>query len=321
MKKIFLVLSVFLIAGCAHAPLKKTYLDNIKKVAILPFADYSYQQSFVEPVRWGLNSKIVEEVTDEFLKRGVMVIPQEDVNEFLVTEEIMKPVETEGIAEALSRITDNLKGESVISPEFEMTREHSEEMMEEVNKISYATSKKKEVLLNRICEALYVKEPFFQGVTSGLTKKKVIDLGSRMGVDAVIRGRIIEGGVLRRTSNPAFANQGIVPFLLKPFKTMVAGQADIKPSLGYAHKDKYEEDLSGEYDFKPYPTGENTSVVQIRIYLQDARTGEILWSGRKEAISRGLIFKTYYKDLFDRATKESVGLLVEDLFKGYRRMR
>ncbi|TBR18286.1 hypothetical protein EPO66_01590 [bacterium] len=321
MRKIFLLLSIFLFAGCAHAPVKKTYLDDIKKIAILPFADYSYQQSFVEPVRWGLNNRIIEEVTDEFLKRGVMVIPQEDVNEFLVDEEIMKPVETEGIADALSRITDSLKDESVISAEYELTREHSEEMVEEVNKIASEGTKKKEAILNRISEALYVKEPFFQGVTSGLTKNKVIDFGSKIGVDAIVRGRIIEGGVLKRTSNPAFANQGIVPFLLKPIKTMIVGQSDSKLSLGYAYKDKYEEDLSSEYDFKPYPTGENTSVVQIRIYLQDAHTGEILWSGRKEAVCNGLIFKSYYKNLFDRATKESVSSLVADLFKGYRRRR
>ncbi len=294
-------------------------MDNIKKIAVLPFADYSYQQSFVEPVRWGLNNRIIEEVTDEFLKRGVMVIPQEDVNEFLVTEEIMKPVETEGIAEALSRISDSLKDESVISADYELGREHSEEMIEELSKIALESSMKKEVILNRICEALYVKEPFFQGVTAGLTKNKIIDLGSHMGVDAVIRGRIIESGVLKRTSSPAFVNQGIVPFLLKPFKAIVAGQADTKLSLGYAHKDKYEEDLAGEYDFKPYPTGENTSVVQIRIYLQDARTGEILYSGRKESFCNGLIFKGYYKNLFDRATKESVSSLIGDLFKGYRR--
>ncbi len=325
-KTILFLLSIIFLTGCASLTLKKSsYLakpagpsfnpDNIKKVAIFPFADYSYQQSFVEPLRWGLNTEIIEDLTDEFIKKGIMVIPQEDVNGLLISEDIMKPIESEEVAGALQRIQDTIQKElSAISPEYELKRkEHSEEMRAEIEEMT--RDKNKEAVLNRILETLSLKEPVFQGATVSLTNDKIKELGASLGADVIVRGRIIEAGNLKKTANPAFSNQGVVYSILNPMKIFFFGQGDRLASLGYAQQEKYEDGILDAYSFKASPTGSNLALVQIRIYLQDVKTGEIIWSGRAESTYNPNIFKKYPKDMFDKVVKKITVSLARDLFK------
>jgi hypothetical protein len=105
-------------------------------------------------------------------------------------------------------------------------------------------------------------EPHLQGVTAGLPKDKVIELGRLLDVDLIIRGRILESG------------------------------------------------------FKP--SQPNTSVIQIRMYAQDAKTGELFWSNRGEfeVIHPDGFFSPPAdpKKLFDRATRELIDVLMVDFF-------
>jgi hypothetical protein len=325
-KTTLFLLSIIFLAGCSSLTLKKSsYVanpsgpsfnpGNIRRVAIFPFADYSYQQSFVEPLRWGLNTEVIEDLTDEFIKKGIMVVAQEDVNGLLISEDIMKPVETEEVASALERIQDNLQNElSAISPEYELKRKgHSEEMYAEIKGMT--NDKNKEAVLNRVLENLSLKEPVLQGATVSLSGNKIKELGAGLGADVIVRGRIIEAGNLKKTANPAFSNQGVVSSILNPLKIFFFGQGDAYASLGYAQQEKYEDGILDAYSFKASPTGTNVALVEIRIYLQDVKTGEIIWSGRAESTYNPNIFKKYPKDMFDKVVRKTTVSLARDLFK------
>jgi hypothetical protein len=98
-------------------------------------------------------------------------------------------------------------------------------------------------------------EPILQGVTGGLSKEKLIEIGRMLDVDLIVRGRILEFGF-----NPA------------------------------------------------RPT---SSVVQLRVYAQDAKSGELFWSNRGEfEVTRS----ADHRALFDRATRELIDALMIDFF-------
>ncbi|MFH0790609.1 MAG: hypothetical protein V2A64_03160 [Candidatus Omnitrophota bacterium] len=342
MKKIINLISFFtavcFIAGCAHLSFKNTSPNSlsgiknikIKKIAIFPFADYSYQQDEVTPLLWGLNRRIIEELSDEFMNRGITVAIQEDVDGLLVSEGIIKSVDPKEISRMFNSVKDELRDEnkeenSRLSPKYELyNQEHSEEMITEIKKIVAENNKsgkdgkmrEQELMLAQFFKirSLFPHRPLFQGVTASLSKDKIRDLGREMGVDAVLRGRIIEAGTLEKT-NPVFSNQGIIPFILGPIDAVLRGRPDHSSSLNYAHLNEYETGLLDAYSCKPYPTGKKMSVVQIRVYLQDVERGEIIWSGRSEVIYNPKVVKEYRRDLFNKAVRKAVSSLTADLFK------
>ncbi len=71
-----------------------------------------------------------------------------------------------------------------------------------------------------------------------------------------------------------------------------------------------------EYGLKPSRPA--ASVVQMRLYAQDAKTGELIWSNRAEvevAMDRhGWRDENDLKALFDRATRELIDALMADFF-------
>ncbi len=157
-------------------------LAGIRNVAIFPFADYSYQQCHLVKDCWGGNIKITEAITDQFTTHGITVAVQEDVNTLLVDEKVIRPIDEdkyliEGTVE--SKDTENKK---ISTPEYEVTgSEHSPDMIDEILRIIDFTGKNKK---NKI-EA----SPVIQGVTVGLSKEKIIELGDKLGVDVNYTGK------------------------------------------------------------------------------------------------------------------------------------
>ena len=105
-------------------------------------------------------------------------------------------------------------------------------------------------------------EPYLQGVTEGLPRDKIIELGRVLDVDLIIRGRILESGFM--------------------------------------------------------PSDPRSSVVQIRIYAQDAKSGELFWSNRAEFEVRpsGSWFSPAPdpRALYERAVREVINVLMADFF-------
>lgn len=277
---------------------KKVVVKDTQKVAIFPFADYSREQSFLRNPKWGINRKIMEEVADSLIARGITVSNQEDVNGLL---------RSEGIISCMKHSDD------VSSPEWELANKPHEKIMRAnmINMMSQDTR-------NEPTESKVI-----QGVTVGLSKAKVMELGKKLGVDKVIRGRIIEYGFADTKSlNPM---NGLLPVI---FGGLVEGMG------AYVYQDAYETGLPGDswiasqyvYDYEMgqgpginLPSKQRSCFVQMRIYLQDTSDGAILWSNRAEIKftpqSSMAYDDNHPKNMTDKSIQGGVQILMEDLFK------
>jgi hypothetical protein len=226
---------------------------TVQKLAILPFADYTHQQSFIRPLEWGANRTIVEALTDHFLSRGIVVALQEDVEGLLVADGLLRPP-AGGYAGA-DGPSDSFRARALIpnTPEFELFWGlHDEVMREEIA----AMVRAQDYVRMAGFSLPTAGEPFIQGVTRDLSRQQVAELGRRLDVDVIVRGRILDYGV--------------------------------KLDRGRA------------------------AVVQLRVYAQEARSGELFWSNRAEVEASAA--RDDPKRLLDAATREAVRALMADFF-------
>jgi hypothetical protein len=233
---------------------------TVYRVAIFPFADYSYQQSFVQPLNWGENRTIIETLTDRFIAHGISVALQEDLEAVLIADGLLRPPQSSPVAGDISP-RDQFAQRVYISntPEYELAwGMHGPEMRDELTSVVQGQD------YLRIGGLTFQpsSEPLLQGVTAGLPREKIIELGRLLDVDLIIRGRILASGF--KASNPT------------------------------------------------------TSVMQVRMYAQETKTGELFWSNRAEfEVTHGEGF--WYpapnrKAVFDRATRELIDALMADFF-------
>jgi hypothetical protein len=239
----------------------RVQFTTVYRAAIFPFADYSHQQSFIRPLEWGGNRTIIETMTDRFIAHGIGVTLQDDLEALLVADGIMRsPQDPAGGTGVSPSVLFAQRTSISNTPEYElMWGTHNQGMRDEIQGIIQTQD------YFRI-GGLTVhpsNEPLLQGVTGGLSKEKIIELGRRLDVDLIVRGRILEYGF-----NPA----------------------------------------------RP-----DSSVVQLRVYAQDAKSGELFWSNRSEfevIFWQGLFDWTSAdpRALFDSATREVVDALMADFF-------
>lgn len=233
----------------------------VRKVAIFPLADYSQQQPFIQPLRWGGNHRITEAIADRFIAHGITVTPQEDVDGLLLAEGIIRPMLGQ-YASVERALLQQLRERTsrVETPEYELAWGlHDEPMRDELEKVI----KFQDYFRDASLQVTESEEPQLQGVTTALPEARIVELGKALDVDLIIRGRILEYGLSRTPST--------------------------------------------------------ASVVQIRLYAQSARTGELIWSNRGEVRVEwpwSLIRRADPKTLFDQATQALVNALMADLFGG-----
>jgi hypothetical protein len=233
---------------------------TVYRVAILPFADYSLQQPFIRALEWGGNRVIIETLTDHFISHGIGVALQDDLNALLVAEGILRPPRSALPSPEMSpqdqfaqrmNISDTPEYELIWGMHDSVTREelYSAVMSQDYFRIGGLTIHS-------------ANEPYLQGVTEGLPRDKVVELGRVLDVDLIIRGRILESGFT--------------------------------------------------------PSDPQSSVVQIRIYAQDAKSGDLFWSNRAEFQVRpgGSWFSSAPdpRTLYDRAVREVINVLMADFF-------
>jgi hypothetical protein len=226
---------------------------TVQRVAILPLADYSHQQSLISPLTWGGNREIIEALTDRFLAQGIAVALQEDVEGLLAAEGLIQPA-THQHAELPINPSEQFRQRAQIAntPEFElMWGVHDDVMRDELEKVVRG----QEYLGGGGLVIKTSGEPIMQGLTGRLPKETVIDLGRLLDVDLIVRGRIHEYG-------------------LKQAKR-------------------------------------TTSVVQVRLYAQETKTGELIWSNRGEV---QVTHATDVKFLIDQATRALIDALMTDFF-------
>jgi hypothetical protein len=233
---------------------------TVYRVAILPFADYSHQQPFVRALEWGGNRVIIETLTDHFLSHGIGVALQDDLNALLVADGLLRPPRS-ALPSPEIRPQDQFAQRMYISdtPEYELIwGMHDSVTREEL----YSAVMAQDYLRMGGVTIHSASDPYLQGVTEGVSKDKIVQLGRSLDVDLIVRGRILESGFM--ASDP------------------------------------------------------QSSVVQIRIYAQDARSGELFWSNRAEFAVRpkGGWFSPPPdpRALYDRAVQEVISALMADFF-------
>jgi hypothetical protein len=336
----------------------------IRKVAIFPFADYSQQQDAMETNAWGGNIKIQEEIADQLTAHGISIAVQEDVNTLLVDYNLIRPVNDNYLLYGTMQEEDEYS--KMGTPQYELKNyEHSAIMQQELrNLINFNTKRQR-------AES---SSPVLQGVTVGLSKDIVMELGQALGVDMIIRGRIIEYGYKDvGTLNPFY--RGFIPVLIDGVKDTLYGTTgaygyedglegieDILIGSGigygigsqithstthsrsslssgiitrpvkseYTNKNNYALEgagigaLSGWMTSQRPKKAKRSAVVQVRIYAQDARTGDVLWSNRTEIeytpCSYFAFSDTHPKVMFDKAAKQGVKVLMDNFFKDARQV-
>ena len=231
----------------------RVQFTTVYRVAIFPFADFSHQQSFIKPLEWGGNRTIIETMTDRFIAQGISVALQDDVEARLAADGLMRPPQDLAGGAGGSPGGDFAQRMFVSNtPEYElMWGMHDQGMRDEIQGIVQTQDS------SRIGGLTFhsSSEPVLQGVTGGLSKEKIIELGRALDVDLIVRGRILEFGY-----NP------------------------VRPT---------------------------SSVVQLRVYAQDAKSGDLFWSNRGEF---EVAHSADHRALFERATREVIDALMLDFF-------
>jgi hypothetical protein len=314
-------------------------LAGIRNVAIFPFADYSYQQCHLGKDCWGGNIKITEAITDQFTSHGISVAVQEDVNTLLVDERDIRPIDEEQYLIEGSVESQDTAHKKISTPEYEITgSEHSPDMIDEILRIIDFTGKNNK---KKNIEA----SPVIQGVTVGLSREKIIELGDKLGVDIIIRGRIIDYGYKDiGTLNPLY--RGVVPVVIDSVKDTLYGATNaygyendlenvenmaIGGTTGYAIGEKAWASsthgaaglalgtFSGWMSSQHPKKAKRSAVVQVRMYAQNATNGEVLWSNRAEIEytpkSNFAYNETHPKTMFDNAVRDGIKQLMDDFFK------
>jgi len=315
-----------LLAGCGHTVTETLSAPQMpfrdaacygKTVVILPFADYSQGDSIASAQRRSM--MITEAITDELTANGFALPVQEDVFEYLVAERIINPIAYQG------QVSTSLS--------YELTDEWSNVMKKEI--AGYLEKEKQEKMAAAAPGA------------HALTTTAVAKIGRQFGANYVIRGRILEFRTRdENTWNPW--KRGIIPFVMRGSNRVLFGYAD---SAAY---DADNASLAGMmvgavagHDMINWPNqsfmgvgassdtnaviwgaagaglgrrsaghaGEATqAAVQMRMWVQEATTGNIIWTNRVtvEVSPRSFFADNQYDALFNEAINQCARSLVSN---------
>jgi len=288
-------------------PMGKTPIGMDKTVVILPFADYSNADNLETAFR--RNLFVSENITDQFGKYGFHLPVQEDVFFYLADQKIINVVSY-----------DRSKTSSL---EYEMKDEWSAGMKEELQR--YIELAKKTDVHGDGSDSLG---------THGLTQQEVVKIGRHFSADYIVRGRIIQ---YKDRQDPSWnpVKKGLITFVTGVTNRIAFGQAE---------SEKYDElnnTLAGAADaaFISGVTDGNVNhaiawgaagavlgnlahhsgripqaVVQLRVWVQDAYTGNVVWTNRVDVkVSPESVLADYqYDALFEKATEKAISTLVDD---------
>jgi len=303
---------------------QKTTIGEGKTVVILPFADYSYADNVETAYR--RNIFITENITDRLVSNSFQLPVQEDVFLYLVDQ---------GVISLLNYNTKNR-----YSLEDELQNNWSSAMKVELQRyIEEAKRNTNKPIIN-------------SPGTHGLTKNVVAKIGHHFNADYVVRGRIIQYKT-RQDPSWAPWKKGILTFITGVSSKLAFGQASTEEydnlnsmSLGGAlagytayHNADWPWDnskadqtilgVSGGADANAIVWGalgigagnlaHNSgdipqAVVQLRIWVQDSFTGDVVWTNRVDVkVSPESVLADFqYDELYEKATEKAVATLISD---------
>lgn len=322
------VLAIFalILAGCGHrvvesinAPPSYQAAGSGKTVVVLPFADYSQGDSIASAERRSM--MISESITDKLTANGFSLPVQEDVFAYLVAERIINPVAYTGA------------GSSSLNHEL-ADSDWSETMKKEI--AGYLETEKRERMAAAGAPGAH-----------GLTVEAIAKIGRQFGADYIIRGRILEFKTRDEGSWEPW-KRGIIPFIMRGGNRILFGYADsaeydednaslagmmIGAKVGY-HSLHWPNDdiigISGSDDTNALIWGAvggalgrrgaghagyvGQAAVQMRIWVQEAATGHVIWTNRAsvEVAPASFFTDNQHDQLFNKAINQCVGSLIDN---------
>ncbi len=271
-----------------HPVVRSADLGNEKTIVILPFADYTPTDAPV--AYWRRNILIMEALQDEIIRFGYVPAVNEDVLAYLSSHKI---IQTDAGFQGDSTANAVLKAE--------LAKDWSDSMKAE---IAGALQSNLETAHQK---ASYSQDPGPKSIA--LDHAAIQDIGTFFNADYVVRGRIMVFQHGREDSfNPL--QTGVLPFVFN---------FGSRTLFGIAESDKYEMidkmaigGLVGPaVAMSDWPRDEHTdfnraiwgvggaglgylahkggrvdnATVQLRMVVQDTKTGKIIWTNRAEAIA------------------------------------
>ncbi len=291
---------------------------------ILPFADYSNADNLLSAFR--RNLAITEALTDSLTVNGFSLPVQEDVFDYLVNKNIINFVsyDASGTATLATELEDN---------------DWSELMKSHIRNYMNVQSSGKTTKISETPG------------THGLTAQNVVKIGRQFGADYIIRGRILEFKT-RQEHTWAPWKRGIVPFVIGGTNQLVFGFADTDKYdewgqmisggtygaiLGYNAEGPFSAGSSSDGFFgiadgvganmvvwgaigaglghMAHNTGRvDQVVVQMRIWVQDAYSGKVVWTNRVDVkvSPESVLADRQYDGLFDQAITKGVTSLIDN---------
>jgi hypothetical protein len=325
----FLIFGVLALAltGCGHTVIQTLNVPEGpayngpgkgRTIVILPFADYSYTDNLASAHR--RNLRVVETLTDRLVANGFGLPIQEDVFNYLIDQNI--------ISLALYE-QDNSN-----SLNNELAGDWSNTMKDEIR---YYIQEQQNARNNRVSAS---------PGTHGLTTNTVMKIGRNFNADYIVRGRILEYKTRQEISWAPW-KKGLLPVVFGGGSQMLFGFAK---SDEY---DAWDDSITGAMIGVPlghnrtWPFDHNDSllgsaatsnaiswgamgaylgnmshnsgkidqaVVQLRIWIQEAATGNVVWTNRiRVQVSPESIFAdSQYDTLFDKAIDKGVSTLIDN---------
>ncbi len=327
------VVLALMLSGCGQtvveslkqSPAKKSLVGDSRTVVVLPFADYSFADDIESAQRRSM--LINENVTDNLYSHNFRTPIQEDVFLYMVKRGII----------SLDGYENNKN--SAIKSELQ-SGEWSSAMQSQI---------KKHLAMNKAADSGNREVSGAPG-TKGLSSQEIVKIGRHFGADYVLRGRIISYKAgQEHTWNPF--KKGLLPVVLGGESKILFGHAasDSYDQYGkqiagasqglfwgyradwpYSDSGQTILGVSGGADANAIVWGAigaglgkmaheggrtNQAVVQLRITLQDAYSGDVVWTNRVDVrVSPESIFAdTNYDSLFEAATEKAVNTLIDDM--------
>jgi len=325
------VLLALLASGCGQTvqeslkvqPAMKSMAGADKSIVILPFADYSYADDFESSYR--RNLYVTENLTDQLVSNSFHLPVQEDVFRYLVNQNIVNLVAYEDTKTTHLQRELNNEWSSLMKSQLEHY----------INLTKNATS----------------NQPVMDSPgTHGLTQQEVVKIGRHFSADYILRGRIIE---YKTRIDPSWEplKKGILTFMGGTTSRLAFGNAtsDKYDMTGYMLAGALWGGLLGNGATFPWNPGgadqtilgisggrdANTifwggvgsqfgkiaqkseatqAVVQLRIWVQDAYTGSVVWTNRVDVkvSPESVLADHQYDALFETATEKAISTLIDN---------
>lgn len=298
-----------LIQGCGHSTVEllspvvqKTDIGNHQKVVILPFADYTTSGTPYD--YWWRNVMIMEALQDELKKYGYHPVMEEDVIAYLLEKGIIREKEiTVGEGPEIQTLREEMEGEWSDVVKQEIAKALYQNMSLQKSKERYWDEQRlialdhtvvkdigsrfgaKYIIRGRIIEINTGKDdsfnpaqtgllPFFFKVGSrlvfGIAESDTYEMIDKMAIGGLIGAVVgpsdfpIEGDE-KIEGHPRFGGAIVESNSWSGFNTAIWGAAGAGAAY-LAHK-------GGRVD---------KAIVHLRLVVQDAETGEIVWANRAE---------------------------------------